>query len=424
MKKSGIFYAVTAFILCLLLAFAGCATVTNGNDKEDDGDIGGGASKTYYTVTFDSQGGSAVESQSVEKGALASVPIPPTRQNYSLVGWFESADENAKKWSFDSDKVNGNITLYAKWQAEETEPEPEGNGKMYLTINSNEIEVTLADNSSAEALVQLLKQGDIVYTANDYGGFEKVGSLGQTLPTENSQITTEAGDVILYQGSQIVLFYGSNSWSYTRLGKINGYTEEQLRSLLCAGEGSVQITLSLTSRKDDNKGEEPTAENKILIVYFSATGTTQKIADMIISDTKGVGYEITPKIPYTADDLKYYTNCRADREQSDPAARPEISGSVGNMSEFSTIFLGYPIWHGQAPKIIYTFLESYDFTSKKIIPFCTSHSSPIGSSDDNLHPLAPNAQWESGVRFSGGESASTITQWLAQYGVTAKNAVA
>ena len=117
--------------------------------------------------------------------------------------------------------------------------------EMYLTINKNKIKVTLAENSSVRALVEILEEGDIVYTANDYGGFEKVGDLGHTLPTVDTQITTQAGDVILYNGNQIVLFYGSNSWRYTRLGKIEGYSVSELRSLLCAGEGSVQVTISL-----------------------------------------------------------------------------------------------------------------------------------------------------------------------------------
>ncbi|MDE6411622.1 MAG: hypothetical protein K2L02_03700 [Clostridia bacterium] len=117
--------------------------------------------------------------------------------------------------------------------------------QMYLTINGNKLQVTLAENSSVDALVEILKEGDIEYTADDYGGFEKVGALRHTLPTNNSRITTEAGDVILYSGNQIVLFYGSNTWSYTRLGKINGYSVAELQSLLGAGEGAVQVTISL-----------------------------------------------------------------------------------------------------------------------------------------------------------------------------------
>ena len=116
---------------------------------------------------------------------------------------------------------------------------------MYLTINGNKIEVTLAENSSVAALVERLKQGDITYTANDYGGFEKVGSLGFSLPTNNAEITTQAGDFILYSGNQIVLFYGSNTWSYTRLGKIRGYSAAELSSLFGAGNGNIQVTISL-----------------------------------------------------------------------------------------------------------------------------------------------------------------------------------
>ena len=116
---------------------------------------------------------------------------------------------------------------------------------VYLYINGNKAEVTLAENKATAALVEILQNGDITYTADDYGGFEKVGALGHSLPTENSQITTEAGDVILYSGNQIVLFYGSNSWSYTRLGKINGYSVTDLRTFLCAGSGSVQVRISL-----------------------------------------------------------------------------------------------------------------------------------------------------------------------------------
>ena len=118
--------------------------------------------------------------------------------------------------------------------------------EMYITVNEkNKVKVTLEKNSSVDALIEILKQKDIVYTASDYGGFEKVGDLGFTLPTNNSQLTTQPGDVILYSGDQIVLFYGSNSWSYTKLGKIEGYSANELASLLGAGNGTVSITLSL-----------------------------------------------------------------------------------------------------------------------------------------------------------------------------------
>lgn len=117
--------------------------------------------------------------------------------------------------------------------------------EMFIKINGNKAAVTLAENSAVDALVELLKNGDITYTANDYGGFEKVGSLGHTLPRSDEQTRTEPGDVILYQGDQLVLFYGNNSWSYTRIGKIEGYTASELKTFLCGGQGQVIVTLSL-----------------------------------------------------------------------------------------------------------------------------------------------------------------------------------
>lgn len=116
---------------------------------------------------------------------------------------------------------------------------------MYITVNSNKLEVELAQNTSVKALVEILKQNDITYTATDYGGFEKVGNIGYSLPKNDEQITTQAGDVILYQGNNICLYYGTNSYTFTRIGKINGYTDAQLKELLFAGSGSVTVTISL-----------------------------------------------------------------------------------------------------------------------------------------------------------------------------------
>ena len=142
----------------------------------------------------------------------------------------------------------------------------------------------------------------------------------------------------------------------------------------------------------------------------------RKIAEYIEAETKGTLYKIVPEIPYLADDLKYYTDCRADREQADPSARPAVSGTVENMKDYDVVFLGYPIWHGQAPRIISTFLESYDFAGKRIIPFCTSHSSRIGNSDTNLHSLAPASEWTVGRRFSSGTSRNAVAEWLKDFG--------
>ena len=148
----------------------------------------------------------------------------------------------------------------------------------------------------------------------------------------------------------------------------------------------------------------PEGKNHILVAYFSCTGTTKALAEYAADILSADIYEIVPEVPYTEEDLAYYTDCRADKEQNDPAARPAISGTLEHAEQYDAVILGYPIWHGQAPRIISTFLESYDFSGKTILPFCTSHSSGIGSSADNLHAAAPGANWLDGKRFASGTS--------------------
>ena len=114
-----------------------------------------------------------------------------------------------------------------------------------ITVSGKSLPVKIEDNAATKALVAALREASITYEADDYGGFEKVGALGRSLPTSNSQINTQPGDVILYSGNQIVLFYGSNSWSYTRIGKMEYGTLDELKSFLKAGQGKISVTLSL-----------------------------------------------------------------------------------------------------------------------------------------------------------------------------------
>lgn len=112
-----------------------------------------------------------------------------------------------------------------------------------LTVGDKTISATLADNSATRELIELLQKEPIVVKMNDYGGFEKVGSLPQSFTTSNSRITTEPGDIMLYQGNNLVIFYGVNSWSYTRLGKVDNIFIENLKDFL--GTGEIELTLSL-----------------------------------------------------------------------------------------------------------------------------------------------------------------------------------
>ena len=130
-------------------------------------------------------------------------------------------------------------------EAENTKSEwvEEENGEMKMNVNVNgqDFTATLEQNSAVSTLVQMMENGPVTLQLSDYAGFEKVGPLGQSLPASNSQTTTQSGDIVLYQGNQIVMFYGSNSWSYTRIGRIDDLTgwEEAL------GSGDVTVTLSV-----------------------------------------------------------------------------------------------------------------------------------------------------------------------------------
>ena len=164
--------------------------------------------------------------------------------------------------------------------------------------------------------------------------------------------------------------------------------------------------------------QEADVSTKTLVVYFSCTGTTELVAEYVTEILGADSYEIVPENPYTEADLAYFTNGRADQEQNDPDVRPGISGGVENMDEYDTIILGYPIWHGQAPRIISTFLESYDFSGKTMIPFCTSHSSGIGSSASNLHALcSESTEWLDGKRFEAEVSKESVQNWIGEIGI-------
>ena len=279
----------------------------------------------------------------------------------------------------------------------------EEQAEIILTVAGRQLGVSWAENSSVDALRELLKQGDITLDMSDYGGFEKGAALPETLPQNNEQMHTDAGDVILYQGKQFVIYYDTNSWSLTPLGKITGISKPELQALL--GAGNVTAVLSLN--------RAAALKKRVLTAYFSCTGHTEKIAEIIADELGAELWQIMPETPYTTADLNYGDDSsRTTREQNDPSARPAISGAVENMADYDVIFLGYPIWWGQAPKILYTFVESYDLSGKTIIPFCTSGSSGIGSSAENLSAGAAGAVWLPGHRFSAGASRDTVVSWL------------
>ena len=151
-------------------------------------------------------------------------------------------------------------------------------------------------------------------------------------------------------------------------------------------------------------------ENKIAIIYFSATGTTKKVAGYIKELTTGDLIEIVPKDKYTDSDLNYNnSNSRATQEQNDSSVRPEISNTIDTDS-YDVIYLGYPIWWGDAPRIILTFLDNHDLSGKTVIPFCTSGGSGISTSVNYFKNNYKNVNWLDGRRL--GTSQSEVTNWV------------
>ena len=159
--------------------------------------------------------------------------------------------------------------------------------------------------------------------------------------------------------------------------------------------------------------EAPTAQHsETLVVYFSATGTTKGVAERIAAVTGGDLYEIVPAEPYTDADLNWNDrNSRSTKEQNDKNARPAISSDTLDLTGYKTIFIGFPIWWGEEPRIMDTFVESYDFTGTTLIPFCTSGGSGIGRSGPNMEALAGSGTWLEGRRFSGSVSESELREW-------------
>ncbi len=182
-----------------------------------------------------------------------------------------------------------------------------------------------------------------------------------------------------------------------------------------ASSGTVSESEQLGEKSDSKTEEDSLAEpkeSKILVAYFSVTNNTEGVAQKLAHGLGADLYEITPDQPYTDEDLDYgNSGSRSSVEMNDPDVRPAISGSVENMEQYDVVFVGYPIWWGEAPRIMSTFIESYDFSGKTIAPFCTSASSGFGGSDSTLRTAASGATWLDGRRFSADVSAEDVLAW-------------
>ena len=160
--------------------------------------------------------------------------------------------------------------------------------------------------------------------------------------------------------------------------------------------------------------ETPAVGSDVLVVYFSVTGNTRGVAERMAAILGADTAEIVPAQPYTDEDIDYSSDepRRSRIEADDPGSRPEIGGDEISLEGYSTVFLGYPIWYGQEPRILDTFVESHDFTGITVIPFCTSGSSGIGSTGSRLAELSGTGDWLEGQRFSGSVSDEELRAWI------------
>ena len=153
-------------------------------------------------------------------------------------------------------------------------------------------------------------------------------------------------------------------------------------------------------------------DNKILVAYFSATGNTKAVASTLATAINADLFEIVPEQPYTSEDLNWQNNqSRTSIEMGDRSSRPAIASKIEDISQYNIVFVGSPIWWGREPSIMDTFIESYDFTGKTIIPFVTSGSSDIGDYGANLQSLTPNAKVLTGKRFPNNVTSEELKTW-------------
>lgn len=188
----------------------------------------------------------------------------------------------------------------------------------------------------------------------------------------------------------------------------SGTTSGQAASTTAVPETTeaAQTEAAATAKAPDSSS----GSGKVLVAYFSATGTTKGVAEQIAALTQADTYEILAAQPYTDDDLNWNdANSRTTKEQNDKAVRPEIAGDLPSLDGYTTVFVGYPIWWGEEPRIMDTFAESCNFDGKTVIPFCTSGGSGIGASGINLAGNAGSGNWLEGARLS---SSSDTQGWI------------
>lgn len=182
----------------------------------------------------------------------------------------------------------------------------------------------------------------------------------------------------------------------------------------------VETPDASASQPEQTPDSEAETNGKTLVVYFSATGSTQKVAGYIADTLSADQFELTPVEPYTSDDLSWTTeDSRVNLEHDNESLRDVelVSNTVENWADYDTVFVGYPIWWGIAAWPVNDFVKNNDFSGKTVIPFCTSSSSGLGESGELLADMAGTGDWQTGVRFSSSVSEGDVIDWVNGLGV-------
>lgn len=182
---------------------------------------------------------------------------------------------------------------------------------------------------------------------------------------------------------------------------------------------ALMMSLTVACAQEEELAFTPTDSN-VLVACFSATGNTWPLAEYAAAYLNADLFRIEPEVPYTEADLNYSdSDCRANQEMNDENARPALAATVENMDQYDTVIIGFPIWWGQAPRLIETFIEAHDLSGKTVLTFCTSGGSGYGQTGEILSALTDDTvNWIEGTRFSPGASADEIADWLTDLGMT------
>ena len=190
-----------------------------------------------------------------------------------------------------------------------------------------------------------------------------------------------------------------------------------------ASESSSEASSEISSEAPSSsqaQSEDTGSGSSALVVYYSATGNTEQVAQYIANATGGDLFEIQPVEPYTDDDLNWTDdNSRVSQEHADESLRDVelVADSVDNWDQYDTVFIGYPIWWGIAAWPVDGFVQANDFSGKTVIPFCTSSSSGLGESGQLLADMAGTGDWQEGQRFRSGASAEDVQSWVDELGL-------